>query len=184
MKMRVVLLLGVLVFLIPNISKAFDGARKGFVMGAGIGLGALSTWTLDDKSIDESGMGIGSNVTLGYGLDDQNLINWQWNGNSYDIEYFDHLGVQFFTGPTWYHYFTGKTKSLFSVVGFWEYAVWNTGEGYYATGKAVLVGAGYEFARHFQIGAYYVHARTHKSCCRLDKGNNNHLNILVTALAY
>lgn len=174
----------VCVLFLSSFTMAFDGNRKGFVIGGGLGLGFLSTWKLNDKSIDESGAGIGGNMIFGYAWDERNIASWQLNGNSHDIDSFDRQGIQFFTGPTWYHYFNDRAGSVFSTLGFWQYAVWEVGEGYHATGWATLVGLGYEFARHFQIGVYYSHAWTENADNSSEKGSNNHLNFLLTIMAY
>jgi hypothetical protein len=175
-------MLMVYVLIFSAAASAFDGQRKGFVLGAGLGPGIVSTYHID--SVDESGAGIGANVIIGYAWNNRNIAVWQLNGNSHNIDAFEHQGEQFYTGPTWYHYFKTDTQSLYSAVGAWQYAVWEIGEGYQSIGWAFIVGAGYEFARHLQCGVFYSHAWIRHYPDDRYHGWSSHLNILVTAFAY
>jgi hypothetical protein len=163
-------------------ASAFDGQRNGFVVGAGFGPGVISTYRID--SVNESGPGVGANIIIGYALNNRDILTWQLNGNTHNIEAFEHQGEQFYTGPTWFHYCKDDARSPYSAVGVWQYAVWEIGEGYRSIGWAFLVGAGYEFARHLQCGIFWSRAWIRHYPDDHYHGWSSHINILVTALAY
>lgn len=64
-------------------ANAFDGQRRGFVLGGGLGLGALaSTTDRDYPGVESKDGGLGVNLLIGYAWDERNMIvflrDWIW----------------------------------------------------------------------------------------------------------
>lgn len=189
---RLLVCLLVVAVLIPATSSAFDGMRKGFVLGGGLGVAPMAKWSVESggESFDESKVGFGLHVVIGYAWDEFNMIVYEGNIAGYTSDEFYNTITgqsltlaQGFNGASWYHYFGPQGKSFFTVVGggFYIFDVedasdaWDPGLGY-------LVGGGYEFARHFQIAGYLSGGQT--SLLGVVDFGHTHLNVLVSAVAF
>jgi len=177
----------------------FDGLRKGFVVGGGLGVAATAKWSVDvptnvvsnipGGATEESNVGVGGHLVIGYAWDEQNMIVYESNGCAYTSDVFkdpnsadlDGKSAQSFGGASWYHYFGPLGKSFYTVVGAGIYAWKVTGYEMNDFGMAYIVGGGYEFAKHFQAGVYLSGGKTADS--GIDFGHM-HVNIVVTAVAY
>jgi len=184
----------VLLFLVAFVSSSFgfDGHRKGFVIGGGLGFAPASSWSgkvLDASSFppqvvnaDENKAGLGLNLIIGYAWDEQNMIVYEGNVTGWKSDLFtDQTISQGYNGASWYHYFGRAGHSAFTTAGLGIY-VFDVGD-YDANnpGVGILLGAGYEFARHWQVGGYLGFGRTTDPGGDFDHG---HFNILVGALAF
>jgi hypothetical protein len=191
---RVLVFLILVLFLAPVTARAFDGARKGFVLGGGLGLAPHSSWSLDFLNLhfEESQVGVGVNVVIGYAWDEMNMIVYEVNATGYNSDYFRASSLwsdvlyrrsvsQGFSGAAWYHYFGPMGKSFFTTGGLGLYVFDVEGFETNDPGVAVLLGGGYEFARHFQVGLYLGAGST--SSLGVDF-NHSHINILVSAIAF
>ncbi|MCJ7507423.1 MAG: hypothetical protein MUO85_01665 [candidate division Zixibacteria bacterium] len=173
-RILILLLLFSLVFI--NSALAFDGERKGFVMGGGLGFAPASRWSTG--GFNENSVGFGDDALIGYAWNEKNMIVLEGNGTFYNSDILDVNILQFFLGPSWYHYFGPQEgRTFFSAVGiggyyfglppFYSYISFciNCGEmppapPDHARGFGYLIGGSYEFARHFQIGAYLAGGKT------------------------
>ncbi len=181
MKFSRVLTIVLLVTAIAGSASAFNGLRKGFVLGGGLGYAPYikSSGFLSEDS--EPGVGI--NILLGYAWDQYNMLVYEVNAAGCDER--GEFVSQQFEGAAWYHYFGPQGKSFFTTVGIgFAYYTWDD----YETddrGGAYLVGGGYEFARHFQIALYFSGGKTTMDVygSGVDMGHN-HLNILINAVAF
>jgi hypothetical protein len=99
--------------------------------------------------------------------------------------FFDEQVAQGFDGFAWYHYFGPQGKSFFSTVGLGLY--YFKLENYDANdyGAAFMIGGGYEFTRHIQVGAYFAAGRTEMQLF-ITKHEMSHkqVNIIVSAIAF
>ncbi len=69
--------IAVLVLLILSFSisaSAFDGKRKGFLVGGGLGEAPVARWNTDLYNMEESTKGMSYNLLLGYAWNDANMI--------------------------------------------------------------------------------------------------------------
>jgi hypothetical protein len=194
-RLLIFLLLFLLIF--TTSALAFDGKRKGFVMGGGLGFAPVSRWST--SGLNESSVGWGDDVLIGYAWNEKNMIILESNGTFYKSDIFDADIIQFFLGPTWYHYFGPQEgRTFFSVVGVGGYCFGlppfysyiniciNCGEmpptpPSSARGFGYLIGGGYEFAKHFQIGAYLAGGKTSEYGTNYD---NVHIMILLNNIDY
>lgn len=158
---------------LPAVVSAFDGQRKGFLIGGGVGAVPVAHWSSasEGDKVHENVLTWGEHLFIGYGLNDRNVLALEINIAPYASDLFETDIVQGVGGLAWYHYFGQPGKSLFAVGGLGvsrmvEYLggkisfEWNGEEHPYApdgaTGVGYLIGGGYEFVRHLQAGVYLV----------------------------
>ncbi len=171
---------------------AFDSSRKGFVIGGGVGHAVNSHWGKSETPLDENKGGVGFNFLIGYAWDNRNMLVFETNATGYysDVEWgsgrftglSDQSIIQGFAGVGWYHYYP--------VVGVGEFFT-SAGLGLYSfnvqsvdantPGIGALVGLGYAYRRHFQIGIYFGGGRTSD---REVGFRHSHINILINAVAF
>lgn len=174
----------------------FDGLRKGFVIGGGLGFTpiarlsasdilqfdpATGSLVIDDFSETEAGVGV--NLLLGYAWNEYNMIVYEGNASGYKSRPFagDLVLTQGFFGATWYHYYGPKGATFFSAIGigFYQFDVERGAD--FDAGVGGMLGGGYEFSPHFQAGAYFSSGKT-----SIGSEDWKHLNIsaLVSAVAF
>jgi len=145
---------------------AFNGHRKGFVLGGGLGFGPVAKVTIDGvsgSSLDKSGLA--TNILIGYAWDEQNMIVYLRDAIFYKettIFNDDIFIVQGFNGFGYYHYFgpVGRSFYLTGGIGLQD---WTSLDSKYESndvGGGILLGGGYEFTRHFQIHGSLSFGRT------------------------
>ena len=79
MKKLVVLVIGLSIVLAASAS-AFNGLRKGFVLGGGLGFAPAISWEAENFPLfKEDVSGVALNFFLGYAWDEQNMIVWEAN---------------------------------------------------------------------------------------------------------
>ncbi len=144
----------VIVLAVATPSYAFNGMRKGFVLGGGLGVAPVAR--IEVGSYDESRVGGAANFLIGYGWDEQNLLVFEGNGTSYKPDIGpDAMFSQGFGGPAWYHYFKPVARTFFTVVGVgfysFSYDIEDGEEDSNDSGLGLMGGVGYEFARHWQV---------------------------------
>ncbi len=178
MRLRIAVL--VIVFLgFATMASGFNGERKGFVLGGGIGFApVIKTSVLSSK--DESS-GLGVNLLIGYAWDDKNMIVYEGNASGFTIENTDLTVTQGYYGANWYHYFGPAGRSAFTAIGIgiYQYKI----EKFDANdpGFAVIFGGGFEFARHWQVGGYLSFGKTSFGPWEFDHTN---FNILISTVAF
>ncbi len=172
-----------LILLIVFVSSAwgFNCERRGCVLGGGLGFSPLIKTTL--AQLEDKNSGIGLNLLIGHAWDDHNMLVYEGNVSGYvESGYYSDITVtQGFDGGVWYHYFGPTGKSAFSAVGIGLYQYQIEGEDAADVGLAILLGGGFEFARHWQVGGYLSFGNT--SIGPLDLKHTN-LNILISTVAF
>jgi len=174
MKFKAIILTILLIIFISS-AWGFNGERKGFVFGAGFGYAPLIF-----ELHGESNSGLGMNSLIGHAWDNHNMIVYEANISAFNFGYshgsiFEAHG---FAGAVWYHYFGTAGKSLYTTagIGFYRY-----GDDDKDSGLAILLGGGYEFARHWQIGAYFSFGKTSEGQFDYDHSN---FNLLISTVAF
>ena len=191
---KVFVILAIFLLLLSSTGFAFDGSRKGFVLGGGLGLAPVAKWEGDPipwfmTKYDESRVGLGLNLLIGYAWDEFNMIVYEGNMVAYQSDLLYNVDIiQGFNGAAWYHYFGPQGKTFFSTVGLGVYTFdleWQyenvTVSGSNDPGIALMIGGGYEFARHFQAGLYVSTGKTTEPHYDYEHA---HLSILVSAVAF
>ncbi len=181
-----------LLFTFSRSVKAFDSSRKGLVVGGGLGHAVNSHWGNSDTPFDENRRGVGFNVLVGYAWENRNVFALEVNATGYvsEVEWgegrftgFTSQNVlQGFAGMNWYHYYVVPGPGeLFTSVGLGMYSFDVQAVDANKPGIGALIGFGFAYKRHFQLGFYLGGGRTSSSKSRF---SHSHINILVSALAF
>ncbi len=95
-----------IIVLLASSAWSFDGNRKGFVLGGGLGFAPTAKWEIDGASIfSESAPGLGINLLIGYAWNENNMIVYEGNAVGYKPKITNTDLLQGFYGASWYHYF-------------------------------------------------------------------------------
>jgi hypothetical protein len=129
-------------------AEAFDGQRKGFVLGAGAGYGWLWDPTYDGH---EEGHGLATHLDIGVALDDRWILHYAGK-QLLNMSDYTHLVPA--VGAT--YYLEDDAPGPF-VTGGGGIGLF-TGFGYddLTAGFTVFGGVGYEFVRHWNVEVDYV----------------------------
>jgi hypothetical protein len=171
----------VLIVLLSTSTFAFDGNRKGFVLGGGLGFALQGKYSFDAIDFEEDGSGLALNLVIGGAFDERNMLVYEGNVMGYTSDLFDRLITQGFNGASWYHYFGETGRSFYSTLGIGFYVFEMEDFDSNDPGFGLLLGGGYEFAKHWQVGAYYSYGKTS------DAGfdfTHHHINLLFTGIAF
>jgi len=183
MKFKAIILTILLIIFISS-AWGFNGERKGFVFGGGLGYAPLIKTSPELHGDQNSGLGL--NSLVGYAWDDQNMIVFEGNVSAFAQKDSNLTIAQGFYGAAWYHYFGTAGKSAFTTagIGLYMYRVDETTDQNDMgndMGLAILLGGGYEFARHWQIGAYFSFGKTSEGPYDY---NHSNLNLLISTVAF
>jgi hypothetical protein len=181
---RMLSLIIIAILAIASVAGAFDGKRQGFILGGGVG---ISRSTVDPQvaaESEETYTGLATHFSVGYGWSESNSLVYDVNLAYHHDDRFspDASVLQGFLGPAWYHYFGKPGHSLFTVVGLghYRYLYSEADSAVVYNGAGKLVGIGYEFARHWRVGAYYSSGFTTFG----DNHLHSNLSVIVTGTAY
>ncbi len=83
----------VLIIFLSSSAYGFDGARKGFVLGGGLGFSPAS------YSPYQTNAGAGAQFLIGYAWDTSNMIVYEGNATGYEI--YNETRSQGFNGASW-----------------------------------------------------------------------------------
>lgn len=181
MKFARVLAVFCLLIIMVSSASAFNGQRKGFVLGGGLGLAPTVRYSLG--SADNSEFGGAAHILLGYAWDEYNMIVYESNAAGAEVNNINY--GQGFAGPTWYHYFGPQGKSFFTVAGLGFYYFQVEGDDATDPGGGYMIGGGYEFSRHFQVAMYLSGGQTSLNFWPVDiEWGHNNLSIVVSAVAF
>lgn len=153
---RITTLVLVLFLLATSSAMAFDGVRKGFVLGGGLGFAPSIKTSIGNYSAKESGTGL--NLFLGYAWDEFNMLVYEGNIGAYSIGTI--TVIQGIDAVTWYHYYGPTGKSFFTAAGLGLYSYDEEGAPDVSGQMGILIGAGYEFSKHWQAGFYISSGKT------------------------
>jgi hypothetical protein len=177
----------------PGRSPILDGNRQGLVLGLGLGVSPVATWS--SATDREHKTGFGYHAVAGWGWDRSNLLVYEDNGTLYHgkrnadslIGSGALLTGQGFRGAVWYHYYGPTGRSPFTAAGLGAYT-FDPGDAYHRdSGAGYLIGAGYEFIAHLQAGLYFSGGRTFQHARMFEPArslDHDHLSVLVSALAF
>ena len=190
--MKNTIIIALIVLLGAASASAFDGKRKGFVLGGGLGLALEAGWSIDGTyngltDASETKTGFAGQVVIGYDWNEHNMIVYEGNYSGYESDllssdpyYINRDIFQGITGVSWYHYFGRVGRSAFATVGagMYVFAIGNDGGNERRGG--IQIGGGSEFARHFQIGLYIAVGRTE----RYVDFSHSQINLLVSEVGF
>lgn len=170
------------VVLIAGTAVGFDGQRKGFVLGGGLGFAPAAKFSISGHS--ETNAGVAAHFVIGYAWDNENMIVYEGNVAGYNLDLGwagDRSVGQGFNGASYYHYFKprGPAPFLTGGIGFYVFQIEDAHD--QDPGAGALLGGGYAFTRHFQVGGYFSFGR---SKWYGDEFGHNHFSILVSGIAF
>jgi hypothetical protein len=164
--------------LISSTSHAFDGKRKGFVLGGGIGFSPSGQVNWSMPRIEASGTTVVVDVVAGHGFSERDLLLLELHVVPHGLKGMEGLTmVHEFFGLTWRHHFGRGTRSLFSQIGAGEMVLhtFDTRRDHPAdlqfdhfmrsaeVGWGATLGLGYHFLKHFTIsGNWWVGSFSHE----------------------
>jgi hypothetical protein len=177
------ILVSMLLVLMISSAYSFDNNRKGFVLGGGVGFAPVAKWEVDNLTIiDDSNTGFGLNLVIGYAWDENNMIVYE--GNVVGFKSVSINIVQGFNGAAWYHYFGPTGKTFFSTAGLGVYIFDPEDLKQNDLGGAILLGGGYEFSPHWQVGAYLSAGKTKDPDFSAISYNHVNFSILISGVAF
>lgn len=156
-------------------ANAFDYERKGFVIGVGAGYAPLMTGSTDEGTlILDDKAGLGANFIVGYAWNNRDMILYLTDAGIYEDTVNVYCGgilvhqneinfSQGFGGLAFRHYLSDSAPSAFVTAGV-GLQLWLPNERFSChRGVGFLVGAGYEFVKHFQVSGSYSFGFTQNS---------------------
>jgi hypothetical protein len=178
--------------MIAGSALGFDGDRKGFILGGGIGFAPISKWSVDVDFFDinvgnaeEEEPAFAVHIMIGGAFDEHNMLVYEGNATGFKSKLLDESISQGFSGAVWYHYFGQPGKTLFTALGLGVH-VFQVGDYDAASpGGSLLLGAGYEFARHWQAGAYLSFGKSSDSGMGLEADfEHTQLSFTISTVAF
>ncbi|SYZ72038.1 conserved exported hypothetical protein [Candidatus Zixiibacteriota bacterium] len=163
----------IVALIIPSMSLAFDGQRKGLNLGGGIGICPASQISYYGRG----DIGVSLDLSIGYSFGNQNTFLWSVKGA---ISHFSEAGslAHEIDGLNWYHYFKKDTPSIYSIMGFgisiFGNSCWTSAHGAWS-----IVGLGYEFTRHLAINGFFLSAGPNHGDIHFESAN-----ITMSAMIY
>ncbi len=163
-------------------SVAFDGNRKGFVLGGGLGICADASYSADGVfGFEDNAAGFGLNLVIGGAFNERNMLVYEGNVAGWKSDLVNDNISQGFNGAAWYHYFGQTGRTGFITVGLGAYVFQAEDYDDNDMGFGMLLGGGYEFSRHWQVGGYLSFGQT--SDAYFDY-NHHHMCVLVSGIAF
>lgn len=187
---RVLTMSVVIIILSSSVAWSFDGERRGFVLGGGLGAATTNIEVKGEPPYDDEAA-VGAHVLIGYGWNELNMLVVEANLSAYEPDNSLLTVTVGFGGISWYHYFTPDNKSFFTVVGLgamnYDIHVDDPSGDYDKSadpGGGLLLGAGYRFARHFQVAMYLSAGETSVSPNPSLDFEHVNVSVLVSAIAF
>ena len=178
------LIISILLVILVSSAWGFNGERKGFVLGGGLGFAPLIKTSSGSNGNTKAGLGL--NGLIGYAWDNHNMIVYEGNVSAFIKKDSNLTIAQGFNGAVWYRYFgsTGKSAYTTAGIGLYNYRVDETTDANDMgndMGLAILIGGGFEFARHWQVGAYFSLGKTSEGSTDY---NHSNLNLIISTVAF
>lgn len=183
-KVRSGVLLLVCLFYVTSFCDAFDGNRKGLVLGGGVGFSPKAEWNWNDMFAGENKSGVGWEFLFGYAWNNKNILVAEYNGALFSSDFYNQDVILLYAGPVWYHYFKEGSKGWYTAIGLWRYGISLVEDNKLANGWGGIVGGGYEFTKQVQVGIYYGAGKIKYCGSDDDRSWCQHINLIITVVAY
>jgi len=168
----------------------FDGQRKGFVLGGGLGFAPVMKWSADAASgeklygFDESKAGMAAHFVIGYAPSNSTMLVYLGNSTANNSTLLRrNQVVQGVNALGFYKYFGRSKRQFFATAAAGLYGFDASDAGMARSRFGWLIGFGNEFSRHWQVGLYFASGTT-----SADHAVNGmhllHLSLIFSVLAY
>ncbi len=159
------------VLILSTSALGFDGQRKGFVLGAGLGATYIS---LEDR---DSRPGYGVKFMIGQGVGERDVLAVELNG-AYLINAETMVG---YLGPVWYLYNEPTGNSFFTVIGLGSSFRKSSGSSALRSDIGFLLGFGAYLGDGCHAGAY---ASTATGFAGKDGWSHHHFCAILSFMIY
>ena len=177
-------------------ASAFDGQRKGFILGGGLGFGLPSfTQTVEamgekETSDRENKAALQTNFMIGLGATEQVLIYYSNRVSWFGIEnvFGDNVTIMDGLGGVSVAYYFQPTAPSPFILGTVGLSIWDApfeegSEAWYGGGFGI--GGGYEFSRHYFVEADLMWGKPSKEEGGIDASSNAlTIRVTINALAF
>lgn len=183
--LKLILAMSILIMLATTVSSAlaFDGNRKGFVAGFGVGGSPLAHWSSPSLSGKVTEQGAAGELLLGYAWDNANILAWNSAYCLYSTSKLKNSTIlQGVDNIRWYHYWGKDKPTFYTVVGIGLSSLGTEYTDFNGSGFGYCVGFGKEILKQVQIGTYVIGG--HTSSDAGVKANHFAVLILVSLIAY
>ena len=161
---------------------AFDGHRRGFTIGFGLGWGAVTHFSVVGKDFGETSNSLTAVLPIGYGLSDVDIIAFLPAPSFFKSEkLYGARSMQGLWSIRWYHFLKPTGRSPFLSVGAGRVLFSSRYRDLSAYGPGVGASVGYELFRHVTLDLEYFHGWTSEGD---DKFSHDNLSFVLTAWAY
>jgi hypothetical protein len=194
MKLRILTLTLVIVILTVISAQAFNGQRKGFILGGGLGLGMSSyKYELGSQKRDrENNRAFATNFKIGYSPNEKLEIYYFSKALWFNADYtfYDDETVLSSVGGLGVTFNVKNESPTFYVAGGLGYSEWSyhfdESAPPHMTGFGIFGGAGYEFSPHFNFGLDLLYGTLKHDYNHYGKASVKPISIQFTlnALAY
>lgn len=161
MNFRIVAISVFIVLLFAELGHAFDGNRKGFVLGFGTGVGTVGVTQKAEfgggsSSASEQHTSLVTNFKIGGAPTDQIMIYWSGKVSWFGIENAmdEKVTISAGTGTVAVSYFWKPSSPCWFASGGLGYSSWDTpfeDSGKAWTGFGLFLSGGYEFAKYWSV---------------------------------
>lgn len=166
---------------ISSTAFAFDGHRKGFVMGLGLGGSPSVHWSASKFGLSGTESSWATGPLLGYSWNNANMLVLA-SDNYFSTENGEVYTTLLLRGVSWYHYYGATHRGFYTKFGIGHLYV---GTKYFdigGSGFGVVIGGGYEFSKHLQFGVAF--ARGSGSDRGSISASGRGISFMVSAIAY
>jgi hypothetical protein len=169
--------------ILSSTASAFDGHRKGFVMGFGLGVSQLAYGNVSGLGESKKVFGRGSNLLIGYAWNNANMLvlsgDYRNDWFADDVFLIEGTAIE---GISWYHYWGGKHARWFSRVCVGELFVASDYRNVGGVGLGILAGGGYELFKQVQLGANFFGGKVSEAGKRSATAYS--MTVVATIIAY
>ncbi len=161
---------------------AFDGNRKGFVLGGGVGIAPWARWEGTTVGMDDTDIAPALHAMIGYAVSERFVITLGVHSALYRPDGFSYIITPGLRSLDLRYYFgsTGRSFYLVSSIGYIVSAAVDSADNVYRD-FGYGGGAGYELSENWQIGIMYVGGSQRDDHW---KARDDFVSIVLTAVGY
>jgi hypothetical protein len=178
-----ILIIAIIVALFPASGNAFDGNRKGFVLGLGLGYAPIVRVSSPHIGFDSDQSGEAMDLLIGYAWNNQNILFLSDEGSAMSTDgSASEVSIHVIGSVKWNHYYGIRKHPFFTSIGLGIIQFGTKYSDVDGGGFGYTIGAGKEIFKQVQVGIQYYGGWTSNSYGV--HATHSALNFLVTVIAY